>query len=336
MFERIKNVKRYVLPILIILTIASMAGCINDQKSGNTSGNISGNNIINYGVANGLKDNNSNNSGIKFITVGDPHIKSGNSAPDGGNARLTQIIQFADKSDVDFVVFLGDIGNTGSAKDYNETKKILSNMTKPYYTIAGNHDLKYCMPLSDGTITDDCTYNQATMYERYFGPQTRLVNYKGYQLMFAGIKAYYKTKNGKYVEDRFDWIFNFDRPDLDVNKPTILFMHGVLKQSPDPCNDWGVGFTRYGDSMLPYLEKFNHLIATYSGHVHFDSEQTFDTGNSKGVKFITNDALVNAIGAGGGDCSIPAGDYVGYSTIKGDTLEYELVPYGDIVDNSNY
>ena len=328
--------KKYILLLLVILAIS---GCVNNQKSGNLSGNVSGNlsgnlsgnvsgNIVNSSTANSL-----NNGEIKFITVGDPHIKSGNSISSGGNERLAKIVQFIDSSDVDFAVFLGDIGNTGSAKDYDEAKRILSNMTKPYYTIAGNHDVKYCTPQPDGTITDECTYNQAVMYEKYFGPQTKLVDYKGYQFIFAGIKAYYKNKNGKYIEDHFDWIFNFDRPDLDLNKPTILFMHGVLTQSPDPCNDWEPGFTRYGESMLPYLYKFNHLIATYSGHVHFDSEQIFDAGNSKGVEFITNDALVDAIGAGGGACSIPAGNYVGYSDINNGVLDYKFVPY-DAANNS--
>lgn len=323
--------KKRVLLILAILAIASLTGCIDDQKSGNASGNISGDvansNTIGKNATNNLDDNSLNNGEIKFITIGDPHIKSGSSANSGGNDRLTKIVQFVDKSDVDFAVILGDITNTGSVKDYDEAKKILSNMTKPYYTVVGNHDVKYCAPKPDGTITDECTYNQAVMYEKYFGPQNKLIDYKGYQLIFAGIKTQYQNRNGKYVEDRFNWTFNFNRPDLDINKPTILFMHGVLKQSPDSCNDWGTGFTRYGESMIPYLEKFNHLIATYSGHVHFDSEQTFDTGNSKGVEYITNDALIDAAGAGGGDCSIPAGEYVGYSTVKNGSLKYELVPY---------
>lgn len=313
--------KKYVLLILTILVIISLTGCIGN-KSENKSGNITNSSQVSKNT-----ENLSNNGEIKFITIGDPHLKTGNSANSGGSARLTKIVQFVDKSDVDFVVLLGDITNTGSAKEYEEAKRILSNMTKPYYTVDGNHDLKYCMPKPDGTITDECRYNQAVMYEKYFGPETKLINYKGYQLLFAGIKAQYENRNGKVVEDSFDWIFNFNRTDLDINKPTILFMHGVLKQSPDPCNDWEPGFTRYGESMLPYLEKFNHLIATYSGHVHFDSEQVFDTGKSKGVEFITNDALIDAVGAGGGDCSIPAGNYVGYSTINNSVLKYGLVPY---------
>lgn len=310
--------RKYIILFLLTIILAIvLSGCIGEKNENVKELNMTGK----TGQTGQTKSD-----VIKFITVGDPHIKVGNLASEGGNERLSQVVEFADNSDANFIVFLGDIGNTGSSADYIEAKRILKNLTIPYYTIAGNHDLKYCTPHPDNTNEDGCDANQALMYEKYFGPQTKMVNYKGYQLLFAGIKANYKVKNGKYIENYFNWIFDFNRSDLDFNKPTILFMHGVLKPSPDPCNNWS-NFARYGESMLPYLGKFNYLIATYSGHVHFDSEQIADVGKSKGVHFITNDALVDAVGASGGECSIPAGDYVGYSVIDNRTLDYKLVPY---------
>lgn len=61
---------------------------------------------------------------LKYITVGDPQGKT--------TEVKTAITKIMNPSDVDFVVFLGDIIDSEST--------ITSNITKPYYLIQGNHD----------------------------------------------------------------------------------------------------------------------------------------------------------------------------------------------------
>lgn len=266
---------------------------------------------------------------IKFLTVGDLHVKVSNITPTRGNERLEKIVKFINKSDVDFVVFLGDLGDAGTANEYKIIKSILKNLNKPYYTVIGNHDLKYCTPHSDDSLAKGCAKNQAMMYEKYFGPQIHLEDFKGYQLIFPGIRVHYRYENGKYIEDHFDWLFNFNES-IDRTKPTIVFMHGAIRPSPpDSCSDWKPGFTEYGVTMIPYLEQFTDLIASYNGHVHIDTEQTFDTGKSKAVEYITNGALVDTKGAGGDNCEAIATNYIGYSTVKDGKLEYKLVSYNN-------
>ncbi len=245
------------------------------------------NNKIDNKVVNGQE--------IRFMVVGDPHVKSSSSGSDRGNDRLRKVIKFADSSNVDFIVLLGDIADDGKNKTYDIAKGIIQNSTKPYYIVAGNHDVK---PGSGA-------------FEAHFSSEEHLENVKGYQLIFPGL--YFEG------ETKLHWSFNFSK--ANISAPTLVFMHGPTVKPPTnikSCN-WGPDFFGYGQSMQPELNKFPSLIAEYTGHVHYDTDQTIN-----GVRYVTVNGLVNK--AGGCDNEGPS-PYVGYSRIKNGKADFMLVDY---------
>lgn len=232
---------------------------------------------------------NSATGGIRFITIGDPHMSS-NPASDQ-YIRLSTAVNYVngrvkDKKDVDFVVVMGD------SSSFGPSKTILDQLSVPYYSVAGNHDLK------TGTLTK---------FESIFGPAQRVLNINGYQLVFIGIKG---------TPDVYQWQFDFNNKLIDKTKPTLIFDHGPVQPKPGgrsgTCSDWGSYFG-YACSMKPEIDKFTHLLAFYSGHTHVGTAQTI-----KGVLYTTEDNL-----GGYG----PDSDYIGYTKIIGDAVEYATVKY---------
>lgn len=242
---------------------------------------------------NEAKTNNGNE--LRFIVVGDPHIKSTSGSSSRGNTRLAQVVNLIDQSNVDFAVFLGDIADDGKTKTYGIAKNIITNITKPYYTVAGNHDV-LAGPAN---------------FEAAFGSMEHLENVKGYQLIFPGI--YFEGAN------KLHWSFNFDI--ADKSAPTLVFIHGPTIEPPTDattCN-WGADFFGYGQSIQPELNKFSDLIAEYTGHVHYDTDQTIN-----GVRYVTVNGLIDK--AGGCENAGPS-SYVGYSRIKDGKADYMLIDY---------
>jgi predicted phosphodiesterase len=285
-----------VISVVAIGYFISNAGnvqSVNNSTGENNTSIKNGEMVVVQNISNVAKVDNGQE--IRFIVVGDPHVKSSSGGSDRGNTRLTQVVNFIDTSNVDFVVFLGDIADDGKTKTYNIAKNILKNSTKPYYTVAGNHDV----------LTGPGNFTTA------FGNMQHLENIKGYQLIFPGI--YFEGAN------KLHWSFNFDI--ANKNAPTLVFMHGPTVAPPEDattCN-WGKDFFGYGQSMQPELNKFSSLVAEYTGHVHYDTDQTIN-----GVRYVTVNGLVNK--AGGCDNEGPS-DYVGYSRIKDGKADYMLIDY---------
>jgi calcineurin-like phosphoesterase family protein len=231
------------------------------------------------------RQNNSGNN-ISFILVGDPHVKTG-SPQNRGNERLAQIVDFLNKQDVDFVVFLGDMADDGKNKTYDIVKKILNNLNKNYYAVAGNHDI---------------LVDQGTSYESYYGPMEHIENINGYQLLFAGIWSEPNPGDPKHGNVKLNWSFDFNKAGKGL--PTLVFLHGPTTEPPLDCPDckWEQ-FFGYAKTMQPELDKFSNLKGVFSGHVHYDSDQTINN-----VRHITVNGLIQI--EAGGILADPS-DYIG-------------------------
>ena len=237
-------------------------------------------------------------NGLKFITVGDPQI---NSTTFEGVERLKQVVNFTNESDVDFIVFEGDMTSDGTIKSNDMVKDILKNLKKPYYVVIGNHDM----------------FVSSKIFESYYGPMEHVERVNGYQLLFVGMSDK-KNENGNVVG--LNWSFDFSKVDKSV--PTLVFVHGPVRSIPTGCLYCRLqkDILAYGYSIRPELEEFKNLVGVYSGHVHYDSDRVVN-----GTRYVTVNGLID-INIDG----IPvahASDKVGYSTVSSNKSYYELVSY---------
>jgi calcineurin-like phosphoesterase family protein len=243
---------------------------------------------------------------IRFIIVGDPHVMADNNdnrenISDKGNKRLGQVVNFVNKSDVDFVVFMGDMADDGKRRSNEVVKDILKNLNKKYYVVAGNHDILI----------------SPNMFEEYYGPMEHIEYINGYQLLFVGI---YEEKKGD--EETLKWSFDFSK--ADKNAPTLVFIHGPVTDLPIGCIHCQIkikAVLEYAKSIREELEKFNNLIGVYSGHIHYDSDQVINGTRYVTINGLNNFRFTDYIKA------VHFSDKVGYSKIKGNKSYFELVPY---------
>ena len=228
------------------------------------------------------------NKTIRFITIGDPHITS-NTGSDQYK-RLTDAINYINgRSDVDFIVQVGDLVDSATATNFKVAKALMDKLNKPYYVVPGNHDL-------GGSIS---TFNG------YFGPAEKIININGYQLIFIGISADASGTN--------HWSFDFGTADKKL--PTVIFNHAPVQPAPGKTScvgSWG-SYYEYSCDMKPNVDSFTKLVGFFSGHVHIGTNQTIG-----GAVYVTED---NLGGMG------PATDYIGYTVIKDNVGKYTLLKY---------
>lgn len=75
---------------------------------------------------------------------------------------------------------------------------------------------------------DNIIAQLSTNYEDNFGPQAKIDNVNGYQLLFVGIwEEDVNTQTG--INRVAHWNFDFDNPNIDKNKPTLVFVHGPIQ-----------------------------------------------------------------------------------------------------------
>jgi predicted phosphodiesterase len=283
------------LSVLTILTVTSVA--IEGTAPGNIgdlhAGNIGIDNVkIDTTFKTGTQDVNtatvSNN--IRFITIGDPHITR--NTGDDAYKRLKKVVNYVNsRSDVDFVVIMGDIVNSATTNNFVVAKDLVSKLNKPYYVIAGNHDI--------GSST--------SKFEGFFGPAKNIVDISGYQLIFVGIS---KDSNGMN-----HWSFDFSNSTIDKNMPTIIFDHGPVQPKPGKTScvkSWGAYFG-YACDMKSQVDKFHNLLGFYDGHVHIATDQIIG-----GIEYVSED---NIGGYG------PHSDSIGYTVIHDNVLTYKTVKY---------
>lgn len=243
---------------------------------------------------------------IRFIIVGDPHVKAnnkddGDNISDKGNKRLEKVINFVNNKDIDFVVFMGDMVDDGKRRSNEVVKDILKNLNKRYYVVAGNHDILI----------------SPNMFEEYYGPMEHIEYINGYQLLFIGI---YEENKGN--ETTLKWSFDFSK--VDKNLPTLVFIHGPVKDLPTGCMHCKIknrDVLQYAQSIWPELDKFTNLVGVYSGHIHYDSDQVIN-----GTRYVTINGL-NNIRFGEYLKVVNFSDKVGYSIIKDNKSYYDLISY---------
>lgn len=186
---------------------------------------------------------------LKFVTVGDPHVKDC-CISNRGNERLTKIVSLINTlHDIDFVIFLGDIVQNGTIAEFRIAKGILSKLKYPYLCVAGNHD-----KIETGNFD---------RFESYFNPTKIIEDIKGYQICVAS-----------FALDANKWDFNWNSVLLDKDKPTLFFAHMPVIPRPDDKAPPPECWRTWSDAGIQTeLNKFTKLIGVYTGHVHWQAHK---------------------------------------------------------------
>lgn len=182
---------------------------------------------------------------FSFIFANDLHVTT-----DADIVYLSEVVDswVSTKVPYDFVVICGDLVNKGTKAELLSVKKQLSRLSKPYYTIPGNHDL---------TGPDSAGH---AAYRDVFGTDREncLIQHKGFPLIFLDLTN--GTNASVAVPDEtMKWLRSISR--LPAELPTLVFSHFCLH--PDiPL--FPVANT---SAILDFFDTRN-VLAFFSGHYH--------------------------------------------------------------------
>ncbi|MGE4589529.1 MAG: metallophosphoesterase [Acidaminococcaceae bacterium] len=219
----------------------------------------------------------------RIVILSDAHYPSKLSAEKNATGRQTKInnkLRTIDDingwSDVDLVVFLGDIvEKLGNESNYAQAKEFVDKLKKPKAIIAGNHEFMY-----------DDSYSASGKLKRA-APALRAAKLERFKIVFQVNKLYHSqyidnylliflspdVTNGKFLTEISEQQLSWLEKTLADNKtkPTLIFFHaplaGTLAQYNKEVNT--SNFIAQPEKPLHDLLMQNPQILLWvSGHTH--------------------------------------------------------------------
>lgn len=148
-------------------------------------------------------------------------------------------------AEVDFVVHLGDMTDSGTTLEYNQARKCLSRLARPYVALIGNHDFL-------GTGEQG--------YEWMFGP-------KNFTFIVGRVKFVCLDTNATEYDHMAD-VPNFAFMDRAVEADSALFDRTVVLMHAAPYSDQFNN--NVSKAFYYYLRQFPGLLFCAYGHDHQD------------------------------------------------------------------
>jgi predicted phosphodiesterase len=185
---------------------------------------------------------------FEFVQVSDVHI--GKSARQLTN--LTDTVAQINSINPAFVLFTGDLTDSGSVEQYNGFKTAVSGLTMPYYCVPGDNDIV------DGE-------GDLQRYREQMGDDYYAFDYQGFN--FIGLN------NNSFLsldETQRDWFEN----ELGEGKPEIAFAHKPLlamESSYAPYVDAATLLSLFDAYKVPlYMNGHSHEAASHTRNdTHF-------------------------------------------------------------------
>lgn len=183
---------------------------------------------------------------FKFAYLADTHV-------DGGEANVADLeASVADingQSDIDFVIFAGDITEFGSDEEIVKAKSVVDKLNVPYYIVAGNHDSKW-------------SESGCNTFAEVFG-------YEEFEFVFNGVK-FIGTNSGPNMRmapalvprESMVWLDSVSQA-VPANMPVIFVNHYPLDNA----------MLNYQD-VLDYLSRMNTQLSM-CGHGHNNNALDF-------------------------------------------------------------
>lgn len=185
-------------------------------------------------------------------------------------------------SDIDVLMNIGDITNSGSVNEYRHAKLITNTYVKPknYVACMGNHDSW------NGSADPD--YDKAkSLFLKHlkdFDIQTDRVYYEkevnGYHFICLGTEDL--DIDGQlplYSEEQLKWFDDTLAEAVKSQKPVFVLSHRPLQGHNGLTNDYYLPAET--DSIMNKYATEKTPILFFSGHCHtFNQERAFDKGNN--------------------------------------------------------
>ncbi len=204
-------------------------------------------------------------------------------------AKLNDAVNIFNKSNLEFVLELGDFKDEGNPPGREETieflveiEDVLSRFRGPVYHVLGNHDM-------DSISKDDFLQNIKNH------GQARAKSYYSFTdngLKFIVLDANFNEDGSDYNSGNFDWTYSripdaqkeWLQNELNDDLPVIVFTHQLLDSFS------GVSETHCIDNapeVVEILEKNNNVLAVFQGHYHHGNYSF-----RKGIHYYTMKAMV--------------------------------------------
>ncbi len=234
------------------------------------------------------------NTKVRFGLVTDLHFaergNNGSRYYDQSKNKLIDAINIFNKSDLDFIIELGDFKDQGILPEKLHTiaflkdiEKTLNQFKGPVYHVLGNHDM------------DSISKNEFLKHTDNFG-KAKSRNY--YSFVYGGIKfivldANYNEDGSDYNTGNFDWTYSMIPDDqkkwlqheLDNDQlPVIVFVHQLLDYfSSAPKNV----YIKNAEEIVGILEKSKNVLGVFQGHHHHGNYGFFN-----GIHYFTMKAMI--------------------------------------------
>lgn len=205
----------------------------------------------------------------KFTVLSDVHIAT--SKKDTGSRNLTHSINYLQKaikqvnaSDTDFVIFPGDVLDRADKYSLVMFAKIVSELEKPYYIIAGNHDVAHAASLDKKEFYR--VLNKFANNKIHNVPCAKVMKNGLVFIFMDGVNQYIPSAAGYFKESELIWLES--KLNKYKNKKVVIIQHFPLVAP----NIRKTHITYKADEYLKILSNYDNVIAIISGHYHYENE----------------------------------------------------------------
>ena len=186
--------------------------------------------------------------------------------------KMREAVDRFNRSDLDFVIELGDLKDMGPDKDPAEALRflddiegVLQSFRGPVYHVLGNHD--------EDCISKDDFLSHTCNPGRSKGKRHYAFWAKGLRCIV--LDANYNEDLSEYERGNFDWTSAWLPPEelswleselgTHRNTPTLIFVHQMLDRFSDIDKRLCVG---NADEAVAILEEHPQVLAVFQGHHH--------------------------------------------------------------------
>src|SRR5574344_1081888 len=235
----------------------------------------------------GLKCYSAASDSLIFAQISDDHYsnvtvnKGYRLLAESGELLDDAISQVNEISDIDFVMFTGDMVNTPSEDNVNLFLTYANQLNAPWFAVFGNHDISIGGSLTKELYLEILRDNNKnfTFDKSYYSFEPK----PGYKVI--GLDSIIDTRitsNGEFSEEELNWL---DK-ELSTSKDetVLIFLHGPLIE-PLPSSSHK---TLNADKAISIIKKHKNPIAVFSGHYH-----TTKIFKKKNVRDVCTPAFVS-------------------------------------------